>query len=291
MRWAEIAIRAPHDAEEAVTAALLDVGCSGVAAEVTNPVAADPLEVRGWLPVLGGVQGKLAALTSALGDLPAHGLPSIADVVVRHVADVDWLHEWRKHHHPRRIGRRLLIAPPWEATESETERSVVLIDPGMAFGTGSHPTTRLCLELLDRVVRPGDEVVDVGAGSGILGIAALRLGASAVWASEIDSLPRTVAVQNARANGVEARLTVLDPDSLEAACPRCRIVVCNIIAETIVALAPMLGRLVLPHGLVVVSGIVAERLPQVTEALHRSGLTPIELLSEDVWRAVLATAG
>jgi ribosomal protein L11 methyltransferase len=288
MRWAEIVIHASHDAEEAVTAALLGAGCSGVAADVTAFDPGDELDISGWLPATNGVRARLEALRSTLNDLPAHGLPLVADMVVRYVEDVDWLEEWRKHHHAHPIGRRLVIAPPWEAAVCETGRSVVLIDPGMAFGTGSHPTTRLCLELLDRMVRPGDEVADVGAGSGILGIAALRLGARAVWASEIDSLPRAVAARNARANGVGERLTILDPESFETVCPCCRIVACNIVPDTIVELAPMLARLALSGGVVIVSGVVAERLQPVTEALRRNRLVPTEVLSEDVWRAVVA---
>lgn len=288
MRWAEILVRASEDAEEAVTAALLDVGCHGAASFVTVPSMRGDAEVRGWLPIDDALPELLQRLSERLAAVEQAGLTPATDLSIRHVEDTNWLEEWRKYHKPLATGRRLLIVPSWHQLKGADGRAIVRLDPGMAFGTGSHPTTRLCLDLLDRLVRPGMTVADVGAGSGILAISAVMLGATHVYASECDALPRSVASENARMNGVEARITILEPGPFSDVCPRCDVVVCNIIAETIAELAPMLARILSPTGFLVASGIVGERLQPVSTALYRAGLRIVEIVSDEVWRAVLA---
>lgn len=232
---------------------------------------------------------KLSDLRSRLDRLEEFGLPGKADLQIRHIGDADWLTEWRKHHHAMDVGRRLKIVPSWEACLSDDDRVVVLLDPGMAFGTGSHPTTRLCLEALDEMTTPSMEIIDVGTGSGILAIAAVKLGARCVLASECDALPRRIAAENAERNGIGDRIEVLTPEELAECRATADIVVCNIIAETIAELAPQLTDMVRrPNGILIASGIVEERLGLVTEALERHGLEIADIRSDDVWRAVIA---
>ncbi|MBM3494956.1 MAG: 50S ribosomal protein L11 methyltransferase [Armatimonadetes bacterium] len=284
MRWAEICVTAPKDASEAVAQALFDAGCTGVSSVGTSQDRS-----LGWLAVNDTLEARLLALRERLDGLQEHGFPGAAHISVRHVDDVRWLDEWRKYHRAMTVGKRLLICPSWEVPMLTTDRAVVLLDPGMAFGTGSHPTTKLCLEALNETVTPGMVVADVGTGSGILAIAAVKLGAAHAYASEIDLLPRRIAAENVERNGIAASVTVMTPDELADLQPVCDLVVCNIIAETIAELADLLASLVRPNGgVLIASGIVEERLSLATEALARSGMLVREVRSDDVWRAVIA---
>ena len=286
MRWAEITVRVPPDASEAVAQALMDNGCTGVAETASGSNAT---VTSGWLPVDDLLETRLTRIRERFDRFGEFGLSAPFDMTVRRIADPDWLSEWRKHHKARSFGRRLLVCPSWEESASGTDRAVVLLDPGMAFGTGGHPTTILCLEALDELVRPGMLVADVGTGSGILAIAAVKLGAAHVYASEIDALPRRIAAENAQRNGVADRVTILTPEELDALRPTCDLVVCNIIAETIVELAPLLSALVAPdNGALIASGIVEERYGLVEQALIQNGFEIAEVRADDVWRAIIA---
>jgi ribosomal protein L11 methyltransferase len=231
---------------------------------------------------------RLSLVRERLSHLAECGFPGPTHMDLRYVEDVDWLTEWRKHHKPMLIGNRLLICPSWEDPFPAEDRVMVVLDPGMAFGTGSHPSTRLCLEALEQVLRPGMVVADVGTGSGILAIAAAKLGAARVYASEIDSLPRKIAAENAARNGVADRITIMTPDDLADLSPVCDLVLCNIIAETIAHLAPLLAAMTRANGTLIASGIVEERLHLVVEALSQAGMRIADVRSDDVWRAVIA---
>jgi len=287
MRWTEIAVSCPVETEEAVTERLRDYGCAGTASESRTEGDRTIFTVRGWLPANVG-EHRLTALREALRALASFGLPAVESVAIREVDDTGWLDEWRKYHFPRPVGRRLRIVPSSDAIVGDSPRTDVVIEPGMAFGTGSHPTTLLTLQYVDRLVRRGMTVADVGTGSGILAIAAAALGASAVNASESDAMPRTIAERNVLANHLRDRVTVMDPVAFERACPPCDLVLCNIIAETIAQLAPLLSCILKPGGLIVCSGIVAERLSIVTRSLAAQGLELVEISSLEVWRTVLA---
>ncbi len=286
MKWAEISVTCPVASEDAVVECMNRHGCSGCASKPAQDTW-DVVVVQGWLPLDGGLQERLQALREELTGVGACGLATPQDFSVREVEDTGWLDEWRKYHRPHAVGRRLWIAPLTDATKPPEGRIPVMIDPGMAFGTGSHPTTRLTLTYLDRLLQPGQTVADVGTGSGILAIAAAKLGASVVYASECDALPRQVAADNARRNRVAERVRIMGPQEFEGLCPPCDLVLCNIIAETIAELAPTLARILAPDGFLVCSGIVAERLTMALHALRNQRLMPIEIASEDVWRTVL----
>jgi ribosomal protein L11 methyltransferase len=284
VRWAEIRITAHEESSDAIAQALLDFGCAGAAS-----VAGSPPVHLGWLAVNDDLAPRLDGIRNRLVGLASLGLSAPTEITVRHVEDVRWLDEWRKHHRPTVIGDRILICPSWEAPLAHDHRAVVLLDPGMAFGTGSHPTTRLCLEALDQIVAQGMVVADVGTGSGILAIAAAKLGADRVYASEIDALPRQIAAENIARNGLGDRVTVMTPEQLADLAPMCDLVVCNIIAETIADLTSQLADMLRPvNGILVASGIVEERLHLVTEALERHALAISEIRCDDVWRAVIA---
>jgi ribosomal protein L11 methyltransferase len=186
------------------------------------------------------------------------------------------------------IGKRLVIKPSWETYNADPNRVVVEIDPGQAFGTGGHQTTRLCLGALEQYAEPGMVVADIGTGSGILAIAAAKLGASVVHATDIDRLPREIARENVARNGLEGRVFIHEMDAFDAAAHDCDLVVANIIALTVIELTPSIAERLKPGGLFISSGIVDERLPDVLAALDATGFNVLEVREDEIWRAVAA---
>ena len=207
--------------------------------------------------------------------------------------DEDWENNWKQYYKPMEIGERLLVLPSWEEMP-ETERTVLRLDPGMAFGTGSHQTTRMCLELIECNTKPGGEVLDIGCGSGILSIAAMLLGASEAVAVDIDPITKDIARENAEMNGVEfAHYHIKTGDILTDSRLKRLIegkydlVVANIVADVIIRLAPLAKTLCADGAPFIVSGIINERLEEVLKALSEAGFYISETRNMDDWNAVL----
>ena len=213
------------------------------------------------------------------------------DVTLDHVKDEDWENNWKQYYKPMEIGQRLLVIPQWEQVDPG-QRVPLILDPGLTFGTGSHATTRLCLTALEKTVAQGDRVLDLGCGSGILSIAALRLGASQALAVDIDDKCLDVAYENAALNGIgKDRYTVRVGDVLSDGSLRRElegsydIVVANIVADVIIALAPLVPSMLRPGGTFLCSGIIDDRAEEVRAALEAAGWTVLETQSADGWFA------
>ncbi len=220
--------------------------------------------------------GKIvAALGKELLDFGA------SEVSFDSVPEEDWAETWKQFFKPRQIGSRFLIKPTWEDAEADG-RIVIELNPGQAFGTGEHPTTRLCLCFLEEIVKPGDVVADLGCGSGILSIAAAKLGASEVHATEIDSAAVAATFLNAALNGVSINLNA---GSDVSHFPPCDVVVSNIVSAAIIKLAPELPRLVKAGGTWIISGVIPDNWQDVREAIEKVGLELAELREEDGWLA------
>src|SRR5688572_27816077 len=177
-------------------------------------------------------------------------------IVVDRVPEEDWSESWKQFFKPREVGKGFMVKPTWEAIGA-TDRAVIELDPGQAFGTGEHATTQLCLAMLEEAIEAGDSVIDVGCGSGILSIAAAKLGAK-VKATEIDPTAAQTAAENAARNGVSVEVLVCDglPDGLDPA----DVVVSNIVSATIIRLAPAIARLTKEGGVWIASGIIPANL-------------------------------
>ena len=197
----------------------------------------------------------------------------------------DWQNAWKQYYHAMDIGRRLAIVPGWE--RYETDRIAITMDPGMAFGTGTHETTSLCLEVLDEMVQGGERMLDIGTGSGILAIAALKLGAASAEGVDIDPMCVRTAGENAARNGVEDRLTVLVGDLSDKATGVYDIITANIVASAILSLAPHIPALLASGGLFVSSGIIDTRKEEVLAGLREAGLDPFEVREKRGWVCIL----
>ena len=210
---------------------------------------------------------------------------------LENLRDEDWENNWKQYYKPMEIGQRLLVIPQWEQVDPG-QRVPLILDPGLTFGTGSHATTRLCLTALEKTVAQCDRVLDLGCGSGILSIAALRLGASQALAVDIDDKCLDVAYENAALNGIgKDRYTVRVGDVLSDGSLRREleggydIVVANIVADVIIALAPLVPAMLRPGGTFLCSGIIDDRAEEVRSALEAAGWTVLETQSADGWFA------
>ena len=201
------------------------------------------------------------------------------------VEQEDWQNAWKKYYHAMDIGERLAIVPGWE--DYRTDRIRIVMDPGMAFGTGTHETTSLCLETLDSLVRGGERVLDIGTGSGILAIAALKLGADSAEGVDIDPMCVRTAGENAARNGVADRFKVLVGDLSDKASGQYNIITANIVAAAILSLAPHVPVLMAPGARFIASGIIDERKDEVLAGLKAAGLEPVEVKEKRGWVCII----
>ena len=201
------------------------------------------------------------------------------------VEQEDWENGWKAYYHAIDIGQRLAVVPSWE--EHPTDRVVLKLDPGMAFGTGTHETTSLCLEVLDGLVKGGERMLDIGTGSGILAIAALLLGADTAEGVDIDPMCVRTAGENAALNGVSDRLTVLVGDLSDKASGKYQIITANIVANAILHLAPAVPALLDKDAIFIASGIIDTRRDEVIDGLRKVGLDVFEVKEKNGWVALL----
>lgn len=286
MSWLEVSVSVDGEAAEAVSEVFNRFGHGGAVVELlysTNntyhSVGNALASVKTYVPLDDEeAKKKIAEAIWHLGRLYPIPEPSW-----RVLAEEDWANVWKKSYRPVRIGQRLVIVPSWCEFAPEPEDVIVELDPGMAFGTGLHPTTRMCLAALEKYAKPGQRVLDMGAGSGILSIAAARLGAASVLAVEKDPLAARIAGENVALNKVQGAVTVA-AGSLEQVSGKFGLLLINILAEVIAQLIAdgLLSHLA-PGGYVVAAGIVDERESIVLEALRSCHVRIVERLQETDW--------
>lgn len=218
------------------------------------------------------------------------------EITTAAVDDADWENSWQQYYEPLEIGEKLLVVPEWQEAEPNG-RTVLRLDPGIAFGTGSHPTTRMCLEALEHFAAPGKTALDLGCGSGILGIAALLLGCDRVLGCDVDPKSPDAAMANAALNGIGPdRLKLYAGDLLRDEGMRREldgsydIVLANIVADVIVALSAFVRRYLKPDGVFICSGIIDGRDEEVRTALEQAGLTVLDHLHEEEWHCFVCRA-
>ncbi len=202
--------------------------------------------------------------------------------------DEDWANNWKKYYHQVPVGDKLLIKPSWEDLEDEfKDRLIVEIDPGMAFGTGTHETTYMCLEALEKYVKDDDVVFDVGCGSGILGIAAAKLGAKEIVAVDLDEKCVETSIENAKLNGVSDKMEVHLGNLLDVVDGTANIIVSNIIAEIITGLVFDLREHLVPNGIFIASGIIEEKIQMVVDELERNEFEILDIKKKNGWSLII----
>lgn len=312
MEWAEISVSTTTMGAEAVCELLMRAGCAGTAVEDRMDLEAhdaqadwDYIEdavyerygedviVKGYLPADNRLMDQLAQIRSELGDLRAlcetiDGYDvGKAELSLSTLQEEDWANEWRKYYKPIRVSRRLVIVPTWETYEPRAEDLVIEMEPGMAFGTGTHETTRMCLQFLDELVREGDTCIDIGCGTAILGIAAAKLGARDVLAIDRDRVAVRSAKENIVLNGVEQVVRAVEGDLLSGQEQmQADVIVVNIIADVIIGLVPGLAPFLKKDGVIIASGIIRERCDEVVAAMEQAGYEIVEVRAEGEWNAV-----
>jgi ribosomal protein L11 methyltransferase len=225
-----------------------------------------------------GVRTQIESLRIALLAL------GVDDVIDEPFVEVDWENEWKQFFKPRRVGSHFVVRPTWESFDALPGDKVIVLDPGQAFGTGDHPTTRMCLEYLEMQVASSNSVLDLGCGSGILAVGAKMVGAGETLAIDIDPIAVEVAKENITRNNVEVKSAVGDVLELQLE-SRWDIVVSNIISATLINLAPDAAYALRPGGKWIVSGIITQNWSDVKKAAEKSGFTYIEHREEDGWNA------
>ncbi|MGH7321222.1 MAG: 50S ribosomal protein L11 methyltransferase [Candidatus Rokuibacteriota bacterium] len=288
--WALAVLLAP-DAADPVSNFLWEAGATGVVEEGDG----DAVALRAFFPPGTHPAEVSRRLTGYLDALRGLSLSiGLGTVEITRVPAEAWADAWRAHFRPLPIGRRLLVCPPWEVPPSPPtgpngSRIVILIEPCRAFGTGGHATTRGCLELLERTLdaRPAERVLDIGTGSGILAIAAARLGAPVVLAVDTDPDAVAAAVGNAARNGVAARVRV-EIGTLDAwVGPPADLVLANLLGAALVASAPSLGRCCRVAGRLIAGGLLVHEVPAAVASLVPEGFRLVELIEHEGWAALL----
>lgn len=301
--WLELAIDADLEAVEAVSEILGRYAGGGTTVEPAFELVEEglgaridptrPATVRGYVPARDGAAAEAAAAAVAedLGHLQAFGLRTIGELRTRIVHEEDWATAWKAYFPVLRIGEHLVIRPTWRRHRALEGDVVIAMDPGMAFGTGLHPTTRLCLAALEplaaRGALDGARVLDVGCGSGVLAIAAVRLGASSALGVDIDPIAIESTEANARRNHLVRRVRART-GSLPSGESPFDVVLANLIAGVLVPLAGALHAELRPGGTMLASGIFVDRVDEVTTAFERAGLVISHRTDEGDWVALEA---
>ena len=309
MDWIEVIVHTNTPGAELVSELLMQEGASGTMtedrADVPDPakpngyweiidpamIAAMPEDVlvHAWFEADGRIPDRLRSLRERLGALSrtAEGLGALT-LDTANVRDEDWSETWKQFYKPFRAGRTLVVKPTWERWDAEPGDRIIEMDPGMAFGSGTHETTGMCLALLEEAVSGGEKVIDVGTGSGILAIGAALLGASEVLAIDIDPDAVKVARENIRHNGLEGKIRAVQGNLLDDQAETCRVCVANIIADVICAFAAPLKAHIVPGGLFICSGIIREREEDVRAALLAAGYEILKTEHRGEWTAMLS---
>jgi ribosomal protein L11 methyltransferase len=278
------------EAAEAASEILGELRAGGL---IEERHSAKRVRFRLYLPPSRTLPQTLAAARTRIKALTRYGLdPGRVSLTYRRVPGRRWATAWRAHARPVRIGR-VVVRPTWIRVPPRPGDIVVAIDPGMAFGTGAHPSTRLALRALDMALRPrpGCIVIDVGTGSGILAVAAARLGAARVVAVDCDRVAVAAARANARLNGCARRVRVAEGSGLGGVVGRAGVIVANIVADTVVDVLPDAAARLEPGGMFIGSGIVAGRVRSVVRAGRAAGLRPEAVLRDGDWRALVFVRG
>lgn len=296
MKYIEMTINTSKDKKDIIEGILFDYGIyttEEISSDIVDELDQDE---KDWdfidYPLLNSKEGVFALRVYPENMEDANNLKAelneknLGQCLIEEKDDEDWANNWKKYYKPLEIGEKLAIVPEWEAYDND-KRIVIKINPGMAFGTGTHESTYMCLELLERYVKKDDEIFDIGCGSGILAIAALKLGAKRALAVDIDDKCIDASHENADLNNLEDKMDIKKGNLLDVVKGRADLIVSNIIAEIIVDEIKNLKNHMDKGGIFITSGIIKERRQMVIDALEENGFKIIDELEKNNWVAIV----
>lgn len=302
MDWVEVSIKTSAEAVEIAANILYESGANGVVIEDPRDIlelersdanwdyidedllkrtVEDRVVIKGYLPNATDLYEKINIIKAKVADMSQYGIyAGDSQVVLADVHEEDWANNWKQYYKPTRIGSHIIIKPTWESYMPQDDDIVIELDPGMAFGTGTHESTALCLELMEKHITQGCVVIDVGCGSGVLSIAAAKLGAQRVWGLDIDPVAIRVAQDNVKLNRLEDKVSIHRSDLLKDTDAIADVVVANIVADVIIKLLPDLPSHLKKQGVFIASGIIKDKAQQVENAIEE-----MDMIIEDITQA------
>jgi len=289
MRWIQISIETSREAEDAVSNLLMEVGSDGVQTE-DDRLNSGKVTLIAYFPPDDTVGERVSRISELLKDMRELKINvGEGKISFKNLDDTEWSEQWKEFFKPLPIGERILVYPSWESVGDFPGRDIrIQIDPGMAFGTGGHSTTLLALELLESSIQGGEKIADVGVGSGILSIAAVKLGAREAVAIDVDEKATGIARENSQKNGVGDRIHVMRGDSIRVIEDKYDTIVCNIYTKVILSMIPDFRACLRSDGSLILSGILEIELPKIEVELQNNGLAILETRFDEEWAAVLA---
>ena len=310
MNWTEVTIKTTTEAVEAISNILMEERCGGVMIEdpkdflfqkkneldwdyveeeVFNKSGQDGVLIKTYIPEERNVLELIETVKARIALLPSFGLDiGEGSVSLSNVNESDWANEWKKYYKPTKVGKKIVVKPSWEDYEKQEGDLIIELDPGMAFGTGTHETTSMCIRELENYVDETKTVFDIGCGSGILAIAAAQLGAKEVVAGDLDEVAVKVSKENCEINNVSDKVVVKHGSLFEVVDSKADVIVANIIADIIKILAKDVSKFLKEDGVFISSGIILAKIDQVCEALEENGFEIVKVERLGEWSAIVS---
>jgi len=310
MNWTEVTVKTTTEAVEAISNILLEERCGGVMIEdpkdflfqkkneldwdyveeeVFNKSNQDGVLIKTYIPEERNVLELVETIKAKISLLPSFGLDiGEGTVSLSDVNESDWANEWKKYYKPTKIGEKIVVKPTWEDYDKQEDDLIIELDPGMAFGTGTHETTSMCIRELEKYVDESKRVFDIGCGSGILAIAAAKLGAKEVVAGDLDEVAVKVSKENCELNNVSDKVVVKHGSLFEVVEGKADVIVANIIADIIKILANDVSKFLSEDGVFISSGIIHAKIDEVVESLEKNGFEIVEIVKLGEWSAIVS---
>lgn len=312
MKWIEVQVKTTSEMEELVSEILYNAGATGLAIEDPQDILDFSKGEKDWDFIDSNLMNfdiegilikayfseseelieKIDLIKDSIEKAPVLlGKEPIGEVILNEIDDNDWAEAWKKYYKPRRIGEKIVIKPSWEEFEEVEGDLIIELDPGMAFGTGTHETTIMCTEALEDYVKEGSTIYDIGCGSGILSIVGAKLGASKVVGIDLDELCVKVSNENIKINNVEDIVEIKKGNLLDVVKGKANIIVSNIIAEIIVEMTKDLKEFLEEDGIFITSGIIVEKIHLVEKALIDQEFEILDIKKMNDWSCIVAKKG
>lgn len=311
MKWIEVQVKTTAEAVEIVSNILYEAGVGGLAIEDPNDIEEisksqgqtdwnfidsslfkhdfDGILVKAYFPENEDLIDKIKLIKQNIELIPQYNLDGgLGEVTLAEVHESDWKDVWKKYYKPKKIGENIVVKPTWEEYTRKEGEIVLELDPGMAFGTGTHETTTMCIRALEKYMSKGDIVLDIGCGSGILSIAAAKLGAKKAIGVDLDEMAIEVSNENVALNQVEDVVDIRHGNLLEVVSEKAEIVVANIVAEIIKILASDVKKSLKDDGVFISSGIILDKIEFVKNALEYEGFEIVEEVIMGEWACIVS---